>query len=69
MMLNVVLEMNFKLDDDSIDKIIGIFDCIEKKLKIDLDNYLHEDIRGKQYLKTIVSNETCFRKDKDKEKY
>ena len=69
MMLNVVLEMNFKLDDDSIDKIIGIFDCTEKKLKIDLDNYLYEDIRGKQYLKTIVSNETCFRKDKDKEKY
>ena len=58
--------MNFKLDDDSIDKSIGIFDCIERKLKIDLDNYLYEDKRGEEYLKTIVSNETCFKKDKDK---
>ena len=46
--------MNFKLDGDLIDKI-------------NLDNYLHEDKRGEEYLKTIVSNETCFRKDKDKE--
>ena len=46
--------MNFKLDGDLINKI-------------NLDNYLHEDKRGEEYLKTIVSNETCFRKDKDKE--
>ena len=59
--------MSFKLDDDSIYKIIDIFDCIKKKLKFDLDNYLYEYRRGEEYLKTIVSNETCFRKDKDKE--
>ena len=39
-----------------------IFDCIEKKLKIDLDKYLDENERGEEYLRTIVSNETCFRK-------
>ena len=59
--------MNFKLDDDSIDKIIDIFDCIEKRTKTDLDNYFYEDKRGEEYLKTILSNETCFRIDKDKE--
>ena len=59
--------MNFKLDDDTIDQIIGIFACIKKKLKIDLDNYWYEDKSDEEYLKIIVSNETCFRRDKDKE--
>ena len=34
--------MNFKLDDDSLDKIYDIFDCIERKLKIDLNNFTCE---------------------------
>ena len=59
--------MNFKLDDHSIDKVIDIFDCIKKKIKIDLDHYLYEYKRGEEYLKTIASNETCCRKEKDKE--
>ena len=56
--------MNFKLDDDSLHKIIDIFEYIEEKLKIDLNNFTFES-KGEQYLKTKVSNETCFRKDKD----
>ena len=58
--------MNFKLDDDSSDKIYDIFEYIEEKLKIDLNNFTYES-KGKEYLTTIVSNETCFIKDKDKE--
>ena len=35
-------------------------------LKIDLDNYLYEDKKGDTYFNANVSDETCFRKDKDK---
>ena len=58
--------MNFKLDENSLEKIIDTFDHIGKMLNIDLDNYLYEDSKGDTYLKTVVSDETCFRKDKDK---
>ena len=54
--------MNFKLDDDSLDKIYDIFGYIEKKKEIDLNNFTYES-KGEEYLKTIVSDETCFRKD------
>ena len=56
--------MNFKLDHNSLDKIYVIFEHIEEKLKIDLNNFTCES-KGEEYLKTIVSDETCFRKDKD----
>ena len=50
--------MNFKLDDNSLDKIYGIFEHIEKKkLKIDLNNFTYES-KSEEYLTTIVSDET-----------
>ena len=58
--------MSFKLDDNSLEKIIDIFNHIGKILNIDLDNYMYEDKKDDIYLKTKVSDETCFRKDKDK---
>ena len=42
--------INFKLDDDSFSKIIDIFDNIEEKLKIDLNNFTYES-KGEEYLK------------------
>ena len=56
--------MNFKLDDDSLDRIYDIFEYIEKKLKIDLNNFTYES-KDEEYLKTKVSDKTCFRKNKD----
>ena len=56
--------MNFKLNDDSSDKIYDIFEYIEEKLKIDLNNFPYES-KDEEYLKTNVSDETCFIKDKD----
>ena len=58
--------MNLKLDDNSLEKIIDIFDHIRKILNIDLDNYIYEDKQDDIYLKAKVFDETCFRKDKDK---
>ena len=55
--------INFKLDDDSLDKIIDIFEYIDEKLKIDLNNFTYER-KGEEYLKTKVSDKTCFRKSK-----
>ena len=54
--------MNFKLDDDSVDKIYDIFEHIEEKLGIDLNNCMYER-KGEVYLKTIVSDKTLFEKD------
>ena len=56
--------MNLKLDEDLLDKIYDIFDYIERKLEIDLNNFTFES-KGEEYLKTIVSDETCFRKDNE----
>ena len=53
--------MNFKLDDDSFDKIIDIFKHIEEKSGIDLNHFTNES-KGKEYFKTIVSDEACFKK-------
>ena len=58
--------MNFKLDDNSLEKIIDIFDYIGKILNIGLNNFMYEDKKGATYLKTKVFDETCFRKHKDK---
>ena len=35
-------KMNFKLDDDSLDKICDIFEYIERKLETDLNNFTYE---------------------------
>ena len=48
--------MNFKLDDDILDKIYDIFEHIRRKLEIDLESCFYEDKRGEEYLKTIVFN-------------
>ena len=37
---------------------------LKNKIKIDLNNFTYES-KGEEYLKTKVSDETCFRKDKD----
>ena len=58
--------MIFRLDDDdSVDKVYAIFDHIEEKLNIDVNNFTYESKKGEEYLKTNVSDETSFRKDKD----
>ena len=56
--------MNFMLHDNLRDKIIDIFEHIEEKLKIDNNNFTYES-KGEEYLKTTVSDKTCFRIDKD----
>ena len=53
--------MNFVLDDDSVDKIISIFECIEKKIKIGMNNYFYESGEN-TYLKTKTYRRTCFNK-------
>ena len=58
--------MNFKLNDDSLAKIIDIFEHIGEILNIDLYHYLYDGNNGITYFKTKVSDETCFRKDKNK---
>ena len=51
--------MNLRLDHDSLDKAYDIFEYIEKKLDIGLNNYTYES-KGEEYLKTTVSHGTCF---------
>ena len=58
--------MNFDLDDNSLGKVIDIFDHIGKILNIDLYHYSYDDNKGIAYLKIKVSDEACFRKEKDK---
>ena len=54
--------MNFKLDhDDSSVKIYDIFEHIGRKLEIDLESCFYENKRAEEYIKTIVSNKTCFK--------
>ena len=50
-------KVNFKLDDNSLRKLIDIFD---------LYHYSYDDNNSITYFKTKVSDEICFRKDKDK---
>ena len=45
--------MNFRRDDDSFDKIIVIFEYIEEKLKIDLNNFTYES-KSEEYLKINI---------------
>ena len=54
--------MNSKLDDNSLDKIYDIFEHIEENVETDL-NYFTYESKVEEYLKTIVSDETCFIKD------
>ena len=57
--------MNFKLDEDLLEKITNILDHIGKILNIDLDYYFYDDNNGITYF-ILLHEETCFRKDKDK---
>ena len=57
--------MNFRLDDNSIEKICNIFEHIEERLGIDLKSRFYEGKRGDEYFKTVVSDYICFRKSKD----
>ena len=50
--------VNFWLDDNSLEKGIDMFDHIGEILKIDLDHYFYEDMRGEVYFKAKVSDET-----------
>ena len=50
--------INFKSDNNSLEKNIDIFDHIGEILKIDLDHYFYEDMRGEVYFKAKVSDET-----------
>ena len=56
-------KMNFKLDDNSIDKVYDIFEHIEEKLNIGLSSFVYESCNGDEYLKTIVFDKTLFVKD------
>ena len=61
-----IKEINFKLcgeDYDLLCKIDSIFEHIEEKLRIDLENHFYADNRGVEYLKTILSNEAIFKDD------
>ena len=61
--------MNFKLDDNSLEKIIDIFDHIGKMLNIDLYYYSYDDNNGITYFKTKVSDETTNTIPNEKTKY
>ena len=52
---------NFTLDD-LFDKIYDIFGYTEEKLGVDLNHFTYES-KDEEYLKTIVSDETCFKKN------
>ena len=54
--------MNFKSDDNSLDQIYDIFEHIEKELGIDLNNFTYKS-KCEEYLKTTVSDATCFIKN------
>ena len=56
--------MNFRLDDDSLDKVYDISVHIEEKLGIALNDFTCGN-KGEEHLKIIVSDETCFRENKD----
>ena len=61
-----IKEINFKLcgeDYDLLCKIDSIFEHIEEKSRIDLENHFYADNRGAEYLKTILSNEAIFKDD------
>ena len=64
MWLVITMIAIFKLDDDSLDKMYDIFEYIEEKLKMDLNNFTYAS-KDEEYLKTKVSDETCFGKNKD----
>ena len=57
--------MNFKVDDDSLDKIIDIFEYLEEKFKIDLNN-LHMKVRAKNILKQKYLMKDALEKTKIK---
>ena len=58
--------MNFRPNDDSLGKIIYIFDHIGEILNIDLYHYSYGDNNGVIHFKMKVSDDTGFRKNKNK---
>ena len=54
--------MDLRLNNDSLDNVYNIFEQIEEKLGIDLNNFTNKSNKGEKYLKTIVSDGTCFKK-------
>ena len=44
-----------------LDKFYDIFELIEEKLRIHLNDFTYESNRAEEYLKTSVSDETYFR--------
>ena len=53
--------MGFKLDGDSLRKVFNIFEYISDKKDIALKDFTYE-IKGEDYCKTKVNDETCFKK-------
>ena len=54
--------IDFKLDDDSLFKACDIFEHIAEKKDIAFNGITYES-KGKEYIKTKVNDETCFRVD------
>ena len=59
--LRIILKDFVGYYDDSLLKIISIFEHIEEKLGIDLGSYFYEDKRREKYLKTNASQEIFFK--------
>ena len=59
-------KMKYKLDDDLLRISIDIFEHIGEISNIYLYYYLYDDNNGITYFKTKVSDDTGFRKSKDK---
>ena len=55
--------MGFKLDDELFDKVNGILNHIEEELNIEFSDFTFAK-KGEEYLRTKVTNETCFKKAK-----
>ena len=53
--------MGFKLDGDSLRKVFNIFEYISDKKDIALKDFTYE-IKGEDYCKTKVNDDTCFKK-------
>ena len=59
--------MNFKFDDNSLEKTIDIFHHIGKILNTDLDHYSYDDNNGITYLKTKYLMKHVLEKTKIKQ--
>ena len=53
-------KMNFSVNNEPYDKLIGILDHIHEKLEITFSDFAFEQ-KGEEYFSVKVSNETCFK--------